>query len=86
MAQSPPRGALRISFPANPLDPAMWKCPRIPKLKLRLRPSMDRIWGGGLLQSMKHVLKNRAPAAADVVDLVVAAVGVGAVESAIAGN
>jgi hypothetical protein len=37
---------------------------------------------------MKHVLKNRAPAAADVVDLVVVAavVGVGAVESAIAGN
>jgi hypothetical protein len=36
---------------------------------------------------MKHVLKNRAPAAADVVDLVVAAVvGVGAVESAIAGH
>jgi hypothetical protein len=35
---------------------------------------------------MKHVLKNHALVAVDVVALVVAAVGVGAVESAIAGN
>lgn len=35
---------------------------------------------------MKHVLRNRAPVAGDVVDLVAAAVEVEAVESATAGN
>ena len=58
----------------------------MPKLKLRLRPSMVRRWVAGLLQSMKHGHKNHVRVAVVVVDSVEAAAAAEAAENVTAGN